>query len=190
MAAQPDGEPLGLVELFLEAQACAVRKVFGAFAAQGASVVQFEEVLDEVFSDLGQTLAAPAPTLAKLRAWAEAPTLKADSTSRWGASAAGFEQQKYRVFHQFTNRTGHQLTFAGEHVESGRWWEQPPKTIEPGATVTWASCGKVGISYHNSTGAHRGHIPAQTPGRVWAATAGAWLAVNQIIRRLHRDFLS
>ena len=45
--------------------------------------------------------------------------------NRWRASAAGFEEQKHRLFHHFTNRTGHRLTLAGKWLDSGQWLEQP-----------------------------------------------------------------
>jgi hypothetical protein len=128
--------------------------------------------LAQVFAELGAALAAPAPSLAKLRAWGQAAVVAADSTARrglsigrrghlhhvydgasvylvsdspyrtnrwtcsrelatsprvtrWRASAAGFEEQKHRLFHHFTNRTGHRLTLAGKWLDSGQWLEPP-----------------------------------------------------------------
>ena len=60
----------------------------------------------------------------------------------WGSPLSELQTQKYRLLHRFTNRTAHRLMFVAEHTNAGSWFEQPPRTIDPGATVYWGSCGK------------------------------------------------
>eukprot|EP01051_Picozoa_sp_SAG22_P005095 SAG22_NODE_294_length_12872_cov_47.391372_3_plen_1542_part_00 len=140
-----DARGQSVAVVFLELHNAVLAKLFMMWCGRNATVVAFGELLAECSTNLKQFLSAPGPTLEALSTWATQPLLKANATGEWGASFEGFEEQKYRLFHRFTNRTEYQLELIDDYTETGRFWEAAPPLIEPGATVTWGTCGKKGF---------------------------------------------
>ena len=131
--------------IFLELHNAFLSKIFLIWRTRNASATSFGEILSEVSVDLKQFLSAPAASLESLAAWSAKVLLKANATGEWGASVEGFQEQKYKLLHRFTNSTAHELELIDDYTDTGRYWEAPPPHIPPGATVSWGSCGKKGF---------------------------------------------